>query len=106
MPDSPDSFELNNQPRAADAVPQIPTSDSEVAVRTMASDFELMGQSGGMVNQSALQGVQVPVALHPEATPQPAQSSGMGRGKIILITVAVVIVMGGLFALGYFVIGK
>jgi hypothetical protein len=105
----PDSFDLNNVPRATDAVPQIPTSSSEVAVRTMASDFELMGQSGGMVNQTAPQGMQVPVTLHPEV-PAPGipvpQPSGPGLGKIVLITVIIIVAMGGLFALGYFVIGK
>lgn len=106
MAETNDSFDLNNVPRAVDAVPQIPTSDSEVAVRTMASDFEAMGQSGGMVSQSVLQGTQVPVTLHPESAASAPQASGPGRGRAILITVAVVIVMGGLFALGYFVIGR
>lgn len=106
-----DSFDLNNVPRAVDAVPAIPTSDSEVAVRTMASDFELMGQSGGMVSQSAPQGVQVPVTLHPEAAAsQPGADrvpqTSSGHGKTILITVAVIIAVGGLFALGFFVIGR
>jgi len=105
----PDSFDLNNQPRAADAVAQIPTSSSEVSVRTMASDLELMGQSGGMVSQAAPQPMQVPVTLHPEAEAQsgsPGPSRSSGAGKIIFFTVLIVLGMLGLFALGYFVIGR
>lgn len=99
-----DSFDLNDKSRAADAAPAIPTSSSEVAVRTMASDLELMGQSGGMVGQSAPQGMQVPVTLHPEAgAPQPPAP---GRGKTIIITVAVILGVLGLFAIGYFFVGK
>ena len=102
-----DSFDINNQPRAADTVPAIPTSASEVSVRTMTSDLELMGQSGGMVNQAAPQAMAVPVVLHPEAaagqTPQPSSS---GRGKMILIMLGVIVAIAGLLALGYFVVGK
>lgn len=109
-----DSFDLNNIPRASDAVPQIPTSSSEVAVRTMASDLELMGQSGGMVGQSVPQGVQVPVTLHPENAEPPMRQPGeiivpqapSGRGKHILITLAVVVAILGLLALGYFIAGR
>lgn len=103
-----ESFDLNNQSRAADAAPQIPTSSSEVSVRTMASDLELMGQSGGMVGQSAPQGVQVPVTIHSEdvasGIPTPPQPSASGRGKAIIITVLVILAAAGLFALGYFVL--
>ena len=103
----PDSFDLNNVPRATDAVPTIPTSSSEVAVRTMASDIDLMGQSGGMVSQSAPRGTQVPVTLHPETTANqfPTTPSG-NRGKLVIITVIVILGALGLFALGYFVIGR
>lgn len=106
----PDSFDLDNRSRSADAVPAIPTSTSEVAVRTLASDIELMGQSGGMVNQSAPQAVQVSVTLHPEAVAgQPfatAAPASSGHGRTILIAVIVVLAALGLFALGYFVIGR
>lgn len=44
----PDSFDLNNQSRAGDAVPVVPPSSSEVAIRTMESDLAAMGQSGGL----------------------------------------------------------
>lgn len=107
----PDSFDLNNQSRAADTAPQIPTSASEVDVRTMASDLELMGKSGGMVGHGAPQGMQVPVTMHPlaDAVGQPtagqAPQPPAARGKHILITVAVVLGVLGLFALGYFGIG-
>lgn len=111
----PDSFDLNNQPRAADAVPQIPTSASEVAVRTMASDLELMGQSGGMIGQSVPQSMQVPVTLHPETAASlagapasasaPAPQASRSFGRYILITVIVILAVFGLLALGYFVIG-
>ena len=73
----------------------------------MASDLELMGQSGGMVGQSAPQGIQVPVTLHPEAAPSGIpvpQPPASGTGKIIIITVLVVLGAAGLFALGYFVL--
>jgi len=105
----PDSFDLNSAMRAGDTVPQIPTSSSEVAVRTMASDIDLMGQSGGMVGQVAPQGTQVPVTLSPETPTQEFPTTGSpstGNGKLVLITIAIVLAGLGLFALGYFVIGK
>lgn len=110
MPD-PNSFDLNNQPRAADAMPQIPTSTSEVEVRTMASDLEMMGKSGGMVNQSAPTAMQVPVEFHQAAEPPepPAgrtASPPSGKAKVIIITAIVLLVFVGLFALGYFVLGR
>src|SRR5882724_9871111 len=99
----PDSFDLNNVPRAADAVPQIPTSSSEVAVRTLVSDIELMGQSGGMVSQGAPQGTQVPVTLHPESQAEQFPTSSSSRGKAVLMTFVIILAALGLFALGYFV---
>jgi hypothetical protein len=104
----PDSFDLNNVPRAADAVPAIPTSSSEVAVRTMASDIDLMGQSGGMVSQGVPQGTQVPVTLHPEGQVQefPTAEATSSPAKLILVTIIIILGALGLFALGYFVIGK
>ena len=123
----PDSFDLNNVPRSTDAIAQVPTSSSEVSIRTMASDLELMGESGGMVNQGGPQGIQVPVTLHPDtsvaAVPVTGAATGMaglpdapaapqlqarpasGRGRHILITIIVILAVLGLFALGYFVIG-
>jgi hypothetical protein len=120
MPE-PESFDLNNQSRSTDAVPTIPTSTSEVAVRTMASDIELMGQSGGMTGQTqtqsrqqvstpqapqtaqAPQGMHVPVTLHPDEEAAVEAPSG-GRGKMVLITIVVIVVALGLFSLGYFVL--
>src|SRR3989344_2799667 len=121
MPDSPDSFDLNNQSRAADAAAALPTSSSEVQVRTMASDFELMGRSGGMVDQAGPQSMHIPVTLHPEtiirpqpnplAQPQPVVASEEPQPprshlKIVLITTLVTLAIAGLLALGYFVVGR
>ena len=125
MSDSAESFDLNNQSRAADAAAALPTSSSEVQVRTMASDFELMGRSGGMVDQAGPQSMHIPVTLHPETIirPQPnplnphqeqpvvvppegPQPVRGGHLKIVLITTLVTLAIAGLLALGYFVVGR
>ena len=91
----------------------------------MASDFELMGKSGGMVDQTGPQSMHIPVTLHPEeiTRPQPnplnphqeqpvvvppegPQPVRGGHLKIVLITTLVTLAIAGLLALGYFVVGR
>ena len=99
-----EGFDLNNQSKAAGALPPIPTSASEVAVRTLASDLEAMGQSGGMLNQGGPASMQVPVALHFDSPAAEEAAAQHSRSKVILITAAIILAILGLFALGYFVL--
>src|SRR5207244_1337953 len=108
-----DSFEPAPQNKsAATAAPAVPPSSSEVSVRTMASDLEMMGKSVGLAGQGlpVAQFERVAVSA-PDAAPSgplgvpPAThtSSGDSSATRLLIWGIVILVGAGiLFAAGFY----
>lgn len=110
-----ESFDLNTPQKSAEAVPMVPPSTSEVSVRTLASDIELMGKSGGMVGQGLPTASIEQVAVSPQArqavgptgVPTPASRGAEASPdshwfKILMWTVVVLLGGGLLFVIGYY----
>lgn len=98
-------------PKNAETVPAVPSSTSEVVTRTMASDLEMMGKSGGLVpaaqvsrmtvtpdNSLPTGALGVPPAYH---TAEKQESSWVRPLIWTLITIAGAAI---LFAVGFYLV--
>ncbi len=107
----PDSMEPQ---KSVGAVPMVPPSTSEVSLRTMASDIDLMGKSGGLAGQALPVAEIQRVAIKPEtsepvgptgvATPQSRPASLQDSHWLVILMWGIVIIVGGalLFGIGYY----
>jgi hypothetical protein len=107
-----DSYEIPIANKSAQAVPVVPSSTSEISIRTMASDIELMGKSGGTVGQNMAFGHVQHVAV--SSAPLPAMSStgveaahstslkDTSSTRFVMWVVVIFIIGGALFAAGFY----
>jgi hypothetical protein len=94
--------------KASLAVPAVPPSTAEVSIRTLQSDLELIGRSGGM---PATQFTRVPVspdnspAVGAAGVPLPAAREAgepSSSGRILVWTIVILAAVALLFVAGYY----
>lgn len=84
---------MNQPSRSADAIPAAPPSSSELLIRTLASDVELMGKSGGLASAGFVSTGTAPAVPASEPLPPAPDGDQRGRmsGKSLLIIALIVI---------------
>ncbi len=106
-----EEFSAGPVSRSADAVPAVPQSTTEVTIRTLQSDLEMIGKSGGLSGQGMMMEHVERVAVAPEPemavgptgvaaprAPQPVRD----RGRAMVMTIVILVIAAVLFAFGFF----
>mgnify|MGYP001615231915 CR=1 FL=1 len=91
------SFPGNTQKTAEDTLPHLPPSNLEVKIRTMASDEEAIKKGGGLLGV-----VEQASILVSDGDAPAGYETGASKSRALLYFVLVVIGVGALFAIGYF----